>query len=72
MADNDIITLTDNDRKEKMGDKGSGRRIFENTMNTRVTVRLDEKHIAILQKFMKENDIDEMSVAIRMIIEKTK
>lgn len=46
------------------------RRLFEEVMNTRVTLRLDKKHIKIIEEVTKENKFKSMSEAIRFIIEK--
>ena len=45
------------------------RRLFEEVMNTRVTVRLDNKHNEIIKKIMQEKEFNSMSEAIRFIIE---
>lgn len=55
-----------------MGDKGSGRRIFEESMESRTTVRLDKKHNEVIEKIMKKNKLKTKSEAIRYIIENFK
>ena len=55
-----------------MGDRGSGRRIFEESMELRTTVRLDKKHNAVIEKIMKKNKFKTKSEAIRYIIENFK
>ena len=52
-----------------MGDKGSGRRIYEKPMNTRITVRLDLKHMEIMKKIAKEKNLQTDSDVIRFVLE---
>lgn len=51
-----------------MKDKGIGRRIFDESMETRITIRLDKKHIDIINKIMREQKIKTVSETIRYII----
>ena len=45
------------------------KKIFEKSMETRVTVRLDKKHLEVIEKIMKEKKFNSKSEAIRFIIE---
>lgn len=49
--------------------KDVGKRIFEENMETRITVRLDNKHKDIIEKVMQEKKFNSLSEAIRFIIE---
>ena len=51
-----------------MKDKGIGRRIFDKSMEARVTIRLDKKHIDIINEIMKEQKMTTVSETIRYII----
>ena len=44
------------------------RRLFNEVMDTRVTVRLDKQHIKVIEQVMNENNFNSMSEAIRFII----
>jgi len=44
------------------------RRLFNDVMDTRVTVRLDKQHIETIEEVMKKNNFNSMSEAIRFII----
>ncbi len=50
--------------------KNVGQKIYENNMEIRITVRLDKKHDNILDKIMKEKELNSKSEAIRYLIEK--
>jgi hypothetical protein len=65
----DTILLSDIVERREMKDKGSGRRIFNESMETRVTIRLDKKHIDIINEVMKQKDFTTISETIRYIIE---
>ena len=52
-----------------MLDKGSGRRIYDKPMNTRITIRLDKKHVDIIKKISKEKNLTRTDV-VRLAIEK--
>ncbi len=71
MTDNDKITLTDIESEASTkGDKGSGRRLYEKSME-KYTVRLDDKHLKILDKLVKEKGFNSKSEAIRYLIEQS-
>lgn len=63
------MLMSDDSRKGDMKKDRPNRRLFDEVMNTRVTIRLDNKHKDIIEKIMKENDFNSMSEAIRFIIE---
>ena len=65
----DTMLLSDIVEGREMKDKGSGRRIFDESMETRVTIRLDKKHIDIINEVMKQKGFMTISETIRYIIE---
>jgi len=64
------MITSNSSRKGDMKKDRPNRRLFEEVMNTRVTIRLDKKHIEIIEKVTKENKFKSISEAIRFIIEK--
>lgn len=52
--------------------KNVGKRIFDKNMEVRKTIRLDEKHIKVINKVIDDKKADSVSEAIRYIIENFK
>lgn len=49
--------------------KSVGTKIYENNMESRITIRLDGKHLDIIEEVQKEKGLSNKSEAIRYIIE---
>lgn len=69
MSDIYDILVSDVDRKELMQEKEKKGRIFDDIMETRITIRLDKKHIKVINDIIKKNKLKNKSDAIRFIIE---
>lgn len=72
LSDNDILILLADNRKGDMKERGIGKRIFEESMETRITLRLDKKHLAIIEEEQKKQGFKTKSETIRYIIEQQK
>lgn len=69
MSDVYVNIVSDVDRKDLMQEKEKKGRIFDEIMETRVTVRLDKKHIKTIDNIIKKNNLKNKSDAIRFVIE---
>lgn len=49
--------------------KNIGKKIFDKNMETRITIRVDDKHLKIINQLMIDRKFDSKSEAIRFIIE---
>lgn len=72
MSDLHDIIMSDVGRKEMVQKKEKKGRLFDEIMDTRVTVRLDEKHVKIIDEIINKNNLKNKSDAIRFIIENFK
>lgn len=72
LSDTDILILLADNRKGDMKERGIGKRIFEESMETRITIRLDKKHLKIINDEQKKQGFNTKSETIRYIIEQHK
>lgn len=49
--------------------KNIGKKIFDKNMETRITIRVDDKHLKIINQLMIDRKFDSKSEAIRFTIE---